>query len=40
MPTLTNVRIKSFMNGGIQNVFEMTDQYTFPEEVLEDNILY
>ena len=39
VPTVTSVRIKSVLNGGLSTFFETTDEFV-STEVLEDNILY
>lgn len=38
-PTVTSVRIKSILNGGLSTFFETTDEFV-STEVIEDNILY
>jgi phosphatidylinositol glycan class O len=38
-PTVTSVRIKSVLNGGLSTFFETTDEFV-STEVQEDNILY
>lgn len=38
-PTVTSVRIKSILNGGLSTFFETTDEF-ISTEVIEDNILY
>jgi len=38
-PTVTSVRIKSVLNGGLSTFFETTDEFV-STEVVEDNILY
>lgn len=39
MPTVTLVRVKSMMTGGLSAFFEMSENFG-SEKVLEDNILY
>lgn len=39
VPTVTSVRIKSILNGGLSTFFETTNEFV-STEVLEDNILY
>lgn len=39
VPTVTSVRIKSVLNGGLSTFFETTDEFG-SSEVVEDNILY
>jgi predicted AlkP superfamily pyrophosphatase or phosphodiesterase len=39
VPTVTSVRIKSILNGGLSTFFETTDEFV-STEVQEDNILY
>lgn len=38
-PTVTSVRIKSILNGGLSTFFETTEEF-ISTEVVEDNILY
>ena len=38
-PTVTSVRIKSVLNGGLSTFFETTEEFV-STEVVEDNILY
>ena len=38
-PTVTVVRIKSVLNGGLSTFFESTDEF-ISSKVVEDNILY
>jgi len=38
-PTVTSVRIKSVLNGGLSTFFETTEEFV-SSEVVEDNILY
>ena len=37
-PTVTSVRIKSILNGGLSTFFETTEEFV-STEVVEDNIL-
>jgi predicted AlkP superfamily pyrophosphatase or phosphodiesterase len=39
VPTVTSVRIKSVLGGGLSTFFESTNEFV-STEVLEDNILY
>lgn len=39
VPTVTSVRIKSVLNGGLSTFFETSEEFT-SNEVTEDNILY
>ena len=38
-PTVTSVRIKSVLNGGLSTFFETTEEFV-SSEVIEDNLLY
>jgi len=38
-PTVTSVRIKSVLNGGLSTFFETTEEFVSPE-IVEDNILF
>ena len=39
MPTVTSVRIKGMLTGGLSTLFEFTDEFT-SSEVNEDNVLF
>jgi hypothetical protein len=39
VPTVTSVRIKSVLNGGLSTFFETSEEFV-SSEVTEDNILY
>ena len=38
-PTVTSVRIKSVLNGGLSTFFETSEEFV-SHEVVEDNLLY
>jgi hypothetical protein len=38
-PTVTSVRIKSVLNGGLSTFFETTEEFV-SSEIVEDNILF
>lgn len=39
MPTLTTMRVKSFMTGSVNSVYEMNADLVQPEIIQDDNIL-
>ena len=39
LPTVTSVRIKSILNGGLSTIFETTENFV-SSEIVEDNLLY
>ena len=40
MPTVTLIRVKGMMTGGLNAYFEMSENFGGSDKVTEDNILY